>query len=1124
MKKHILILIALALSHTVRIFGSDNYSIRYTMKPSGTAEITFELTDYRIETAERNGIQYSVIGFSGGSLTNKAGFAEIPFVSKAVQIGNEKNVSYEYTVEQTEEIAIDHPILPSRGVLTRSMDVSKIPYKIAPESVYDGRYPEKSAETTDPFIFRDTRGINVTFYPFSYNSARNTLEIAKKITVKITENDDQPVNALKGHNGKTAPEMVGIYGSLYINYNERKSLQIGDSGEILVIYTDQNGGLSAIKPYIDWKRQTGHKVHAIEVPNGTDLDVSQTITQQYEANRNILFVQLVGDWENLKSDFQYYSVTSSDGAKDPVLGCVAGYDRYQDVIIGRFSVQSETELSEQTGKSIRYEKEPDVNGGWYTKALAMASNEGAGMGDDGESDQLHNEIIAQNKLLASTYDGVYKAYQAEGASSSLISGYINQGVSLINYTGHGYYQEFSGPRFTSNNVKALTNGNKLPLVISVACLTGHFSYATDCFAETWLKKTDGGAVAGWFSTISQPWLPPMRGQDYFNDILTGGYDYSNNPGNGISTYDQRITFGSLTLNAALLMMTESPSDGSTIATAETWTVFGDAALQVRRDKPKSVEILNETLFIENYDTKITSGGIPVEGAVVTLFQNDSVFSGITDADGNVAISHGFTAGDVIVTVTGFNLAPAQIEVPVVTPDGAYLKVTGYSFSSQDFAQTVFASLKISNLGTELSDGLYLTLSENSEYLSIINGTLELDDIVLEPGTDTAINDTIEFEISPLAPDQTKIEIKAELRDGLDRMFDSKIFLTINSPKAEATHTFDTESAIQGQFQTVNFRVRNTGHAALKDATFSLEQITGFDVTVSEPVAVENILPGDFADVTFVCGYGTDIVNSSFAKFRLKTENPIGFFSEYEYGVVVGMTESFESGDFSKNNWIFSGRKNWVIDSSTVYEGVYSACSGDVLDGENSGLTLSFNYESAGYISFYRKVSSELTYDKLSFYIDGVLKNSWSGNLNWTKLSYNVEPGYHEFKWLFQRDNSSGWGENKAWIDNILAAGISTTGIDELNTEHFPSNFTLFQNYPNPFNPVTQIRFVLAKIADVKLSVYNISGQKVAELANGLKQAGSHKIDFDGSRLNSGVYYYTLECEGVTSSRKMILLK
>jgi hypothetical protein len=98
---------------------------------------------------------------------------------------------------------------------------------------------------------------------------------------------------------------------------------------------------------------------------------------------------------------------------------------------------------------------------------------------------------------------------------------------------------------------------------------------------------------------------------------------------------------------------------------------------------------------------------------------------------------------------------------------------------------------------------------------------------------------------------------------------------------------------------------------------------------------------------------------------------------------------------------------------------------------------------------------------------------------------------------------------------------SQSGIESNN---IPLKIELFQNYPNPFNPVTQIRFALAKTADVKVSVYNVNGQKITELVNGLRHAGVHLVDFDGSRLNSGIYYYTLETDGKALTRKMLLIK
>ncbi|HAQ61185.1 TPA: hypothetical protein DCR49_04180 [Candidatus Delongbacteria bacterium] len=95
---------------------------------------------------------------------------------------------------------------------------------------------------------------------------------------------------------------------------------------------------------------------------------------------------------------------------------------------------------------------------------------------------------------------------------------------------------------------------------------------------------------------------------------------------------------------------------------------------------------------------------------------------------------------------------------------------------------------------------------------------------------------------------------------------------------------------------------------------------------------------------------------------------------------------------------------------------------------------------------------------------------------------------------------------------------------DLAEASIPTQHELFQNYPNPFNPVTQIKFALAKTTDVRLSVYNISGQKIAELANGTINAGYHTVDFDGSRFNSGVYYYMLEVDGKNITKKMVLTK
>ena len=93
-----------------------------------------------------------------------------------------------------------------------------------------------------------------------------------------------------------------------------------------------------------------------------------------------------------------------------------------------------------------------------------------------------------------------------------------------------------------------------------------------------------------------------------------------------------------------------------------------------------------------------------------------------------------------------------------------------------------------------------------------------------------------------------------------------------------------------------------------------------------------------------------------------------------------------------------------------------------------------------------------------------------------------------------------------------------------NGEWKIDNCELFQNYPNPFNPTTEIKFALPTASDVKLNVYNINGQLVSELVNGVVNAGMHSVNFNASNFNSGMYFYMLEANGISITKKMILTK
>ena len=109
------------------------------------------------------------------------------------------------------------------------------------------------------------------------------------------------------------------------------------------------------------------------------------------------------------------------------------------------------------------------------------------------------------------------------------------------------------------------------------------------------------------------------------------------------------------------------------------------------------------------------------------------------------------------------------------------------------------------------------------------------------------------------------------------------------------------------------------------------------------------------------------------------------------------------------------------------------------------------------------------------------------------------------------------------ITDVTGGGQVIVGVDPINN-NTPDRFSLSQNYPNPFNPVTKIRYEIPKQSFVIMKVFDITGREVAELVGGIRGAGVYEVDFDGSALSSGTYFYRIQAGDFVQVKKMVLLK
>jgi flagellar hook assembly protein FlgD len=93
----------------------------------------------------------------------------------------------------------------------------------------------------------------------------------------------------------------------------------------------------------------------------------------------------------------------------------------------------------------------------------------------------------------------------------------------------------------------------------------------------------------------------------------------------------------------------------------------------------------------------------------------------------------------------------------------------------------------------------------------------------------------------------------------------------------------------------------------------------------------------------------------------------------------------------------------------------------------------------------------------------------------------------------------------------------------------PKSYNLAQNFPNPFNPSTSIRLDMKERGVVTLKIYNVAGELVRTLVNGVKDAGAYSLAWDGrndsgSNVASGIYFYQMETKGFSETKKMVLLR
>ncbi len=229
-----------------------------------------------------------------------------------------------------------------------------------------------------------------------------------------------------------------------------------------------------------------------------------------------------------------------------------------------------------------------------------------------------------------------------------------------------------------------------------------------------------------------------------------------------------------------------------------------------------------------------------------------------------------------------------------------------------------------------------------------------------------------------------------------------------------------------------------------------------------------------------------------------------------YEFVIKDNIGFENNAFIYN-WSFNGDSDWFITDTGAQQGNYAAQSGDIGNNQSTSLSLSFYSASEGEVSFYRKVDSEPTFDFLHFYIDGIEKDAWSGDLSWSFESYTVPEGNHTLQWKYVKDSSVSDGEDAAWIDTIKLPENSTMDIPE-------NNIAGLNLYPNPAGETVFLTFDTAQTQMLHVAIYDMTGKRVLQT-----QVHKPYEKIPVTTLKNGIYLVKINSDSKARSIRKLMI-
>ncbi len=702
-------IIILSFCFLTIVFADNEY---FSFNDNNT--IDFILTDLEIEKVDD---YHKIIVPQKIGDTGLIGMPKLPTYTTLLMVDSSKKYRIEYVVKKS--YFIDNISIIPNQKMEKGLEIEQIIDKNLKFYNSSNKFPNINVSISDKMIMRDVVLINLSVIPFNYFPETNQLEVYESIEINLIEDGTDDINNIFSDRPKSRV-FEKIYQNEILNYNRDLRDDDYQTPSVLYICSGSSENNGSFQQLVDWRTQRGYKVYTVStsVIGNNASSIKDYISNAYQNfNPPPEYVALVGDVNGSFSIPTYYEDFGHDSYGNQCEGDLPysqldGGDLFPEVLVGRMSITSSSELAAVVTKIITYEKATYLGNldNYYSRA-AMAGDPST----SGNSCAITKEYV-QEILEAHGVDDV--DIKTSGSSwSSWMQNELNDGVLYFNYRG---YLGMSG--FSTGDVDNISNGFKLPFATVLTCGTGSFAEDQTSMSEKFFRA---GTVTNPKGAVAAVGTATWNTHTLFNNIVDMGmYD-------GIFANDVGTAGAALASGKLALYNTYSNDPYQWINAFTQWNnLIGDPVTHLWTKTPEE--------FVVNHPNQISQGtnfinvfvedlsGNAVENAMVTMLVRGNPVNYFTNQLGEVVLNfNNALSDDILITVTKQDYKPYQSSVDVSfngslvnlnqTQD---LLINDGNNNIAESGETFDLSLPLKNFGNEIVNNFTVDISSSTSHVII----------------------------------------------------------------------------------------------------------------------------------------------------------------------------------------------------------------------------------------------------------------------------------------------------------------------------------------------------------------------------------------------------------------------